>query len=135
MREEYRRTAGIALKFEYFYKVRYYMLIRNSSTIDDREHDKINSQLAYSPSLEAAVALMLADPALVDELETHSFKFIRAARFLKDNAPHVFQIREMRAEAKNSMDRWLWDLLDKEHRSSFSLQSSTPGGSQPDHRL
>jgi hypothetical protein len=88
------------------------MPIGNSGTIDEREHEQIDSELCYSPSLEAAVKLILGDPAFVGERETPSFKFIRAARFLKDNAPHVFQIREMHTKAKNSMDRWLWDLLD-----------------------
>jgi hypothetical protein len=92
------------------------MRIEHSGTIDQREHDNVDSELTYSPSLEAAVKLILGDPAFVGELETSSFKFIRAARFLKDNAPHVFQIREMGAGARNSMDRWLWDLLDKEYR-------------------
>jgi hypothetical protein len=69
------------------------MPIGNSGTIDEREHDKIDSELSYSPSLEAAVKLILGDPAFVGERETPSFKFIRAAKFLKDNAPHVFQIR------------------------------------------
>ena len=106
------------------------MLIRHSPMIEDAGRDKINSQFSYSPSLEAAMQLILADPAFAGEVETHSFQFIRAARFLKDNAPHVFQIREMRAEAKNSMDRWLWDLLDKEYQSSLSLQLPTPGAHQ-----
>jgi hypothetical protein len=100
------------------------MPIGTSGAIDDTEHDNIQSQLSYSPSLEAAVQLILAHPVFEDELETSSFKFIRAARFLKDNAPHVFQIREMRAGNKNSMDRWLWDLLDRESRSSLSLNPS-----------
>jgi hypothetical protein len=95
------------------------MLIGNHRTIDATEHDNINSRLSYSPSLEAAVQLILADPAFVGALETHSFQFIRAARFLKAHAPHVFQIREMRAEAKNSMDRWLWDLLDRDRPSDL----------------
>ena len=38
--------------------------------------------------------LILGDPAFVGERETPSFKFIRAARFLKDSAPHVFAIRD-----------------------------------------
>ena len=88
------------------------MPIGNSGTIDETEHEQIDSEPSYSPSLEAAVKLILGDAAFVGEQETPSFKFIRAARFLKDNAPHVFQIREMGTEAKNSMDRWLWDLLD-----------------------
>jgi hypothetical protein len=87
------------------------MPIGNHPTTDAANHDNINSQLSYSPSLAAAVQLILADPAFVGALETPSFQFITAARFLKANAPHVFQIREMRAQAKNSMDRWLWDLL------------------------
>jgi hypothetical protein len=95
------------------------MLIANPHTAAAPENANINSQFSYSPSLEAAVQLILSDPAFVDALETHSFQFIRAARFLKDNAPHVFQIREMRAEAKNSMDRWLWDLLDRERPGDY----------------
>jgi len=57
------------------------------------------------------VNLILADPAFVGDRATPSFKFLRAARFLKNNAPHVFQIHEM-GTVENSMDRWLWDLLD-----------------------
>ena len=87
------------------------MPIGNSGTIDERELDKIDSELSYSPSLGTAVKLILRDPAFMGEQETFSFKFIRVARFLKDNAPHAFQIRETGAEAKSRMDRWLWDLL------------------------
>jgi hypothetical protein len=82
-----------------------------SGRVDEREHDKIDSELPYSPSLERALNLILGDPAFVGERETSSFKFIRAARFLNGNAPRVFQIREMGTDAKNGMDRWLWDLL------------------------
>src|ERR1700738_5111285 len=99
------------------------MLIGHSPMTDDTGRDKINSQFSYSPSLEAAMQLILADPAFAGELETRSFQFIRAARFLKDNAPHVFQIREMRAEAENGMDRWLWDFLDKEDQFLFPFNS------------
>jgi hypothetical protein len=81
-----------------------------SNTIKERELDKIDSGLSYSPSLLAAVKLILDDPTFVDEQGTFSFKFISVARFLKDNAPHVFQIHE-NTETKNTMDRWLWDLL------------------------
>ena len=102
------------------------MLIGHSPMTEDRGRDKINSQFSYSPSLEAAMQLILADPAFAGEVETHSFQFIRAARFLKDNAPHVFQIHEMRAGTKNSMDRWLLDLLERESRSSLSLNPSAP---------
>jgi hypothetical protein len=87
------------------------LLMTNSHFIDPSNHDKNHSRLSYSPSLEAAVQLLLADPAFQDDPGTSSFKFIWAARFLKDNAPHVFHVREMRAGTKNSMDRWLWDLL------------------------
>jgi hypothetical protein len=41
------------------------------------------------------------------------------ARFLKANAPHVFQIREMGTEERNSMDRWLWDLLEQEFATAM----------------
>ena len=88
------------------------MPIGTSGTIDERELDKIDSEFSYSPSLGTAVKLILGDPAFMGEHETFSFKFIRVAKFLKDNAPHAFQIREMGTDAKNSMDRWLWDLLD-----------------------
>ena len=72
-----------------------FMLLGNSRTVDEREHTKIDSELSYSPSLEAALNRVLGDPAFLGERATPSFKFIRAARFLKDNAPHAFQIREM----------------------------------------
>ena len=88
------------------------MRIGNSDTIDGRDRETTNSEYSYSPSLDAALKLILRDPAFVDERETPSFKFIRAARFLKVNAPHAFQIREMGVEIKSGMDRWLWDLLD-----------------------
>ena len=81
-----------------------------SNTIKDVELDKIGSVLSYSPSLSAAVKLILDYPTFVDEQGPFSFKFIRVARFLKDNAPHAFQIHE-NSGAKNSMDQWLWDLL------------------------
>jgi hypothetical protein len=68
------------------------MGIRN--TIKESELDKIRSVLSYSPSLLAAVKLILDYPIFVDEQGTFSFKFIRVARFLKDNAPHVFQIHK-----------------------------------------
>jgi hypothetical protein len=73
---------------------------------DERELDKIDSELSYSQSLGTALKLMLKDPAFVGERETFSFKFIRVARFLKNNAPHVFQIRETGTEAKKRMDCW-----------------------------
>jgi hypothetical protein len=89
------------------------MLLGNSGTIYEKEHDKIDSRLSYSSSLEAAMNLILGHPALLGEGATPSFKFITAARFLRENAPHAFQIREMGIPAQNSMDRWLWNLLDR----------------------
>ena len=89
------------------------MLLGNSGTIDEKEHNKIDSELSYSSSLEAAMNRILGHPAFLDERATPSFKFIRAARFLRENAPHAFQIREMGIPAQNSMDRWLWNLLDR----------------------
>ena len=80
--------------------------------IGERKRDQIDSELSYSPRLEAAVNLILGDPAFMGDKGTPSFKFLRAARFLKSQAPHVFEIHEMGTVAKNGMDRWLWDLLD-----------------------
>ena len=80
--------------------------------IGERKRDQIDSELSYSPRLEAAVNLILGDPAFVGDKGTPSFKFLRATRFLKNQAPHVFEIHEMGTVAKNGMDRWLWDLLD-----------------------
>jgi hypothetical protein len=99
------------MKFEPLFINPVIMRIGNADTNAKREHEKIDSELSYSPRLGAALKLILRDSAFVDERETFSFKFIRAARFLKDNAPHAFQIRETGAEAKSRMDRWLWDLL------------------------
>ena len=84
----------------------------NIGVIDEGKRDKIDARLSYSPSLEAAVNLILGDPAFVGDRGTPPFKFLTAARFLKDNAPQVFQIHEIGTVAKNDMDRWLWDLLD-----------------------
>jgi hypothetical protein len=89
------------------------MLLENSGTIDAKEHEKIDSQLSYSSSLEAAMNSILEHPAFMGEGATPSFKFIRAARFLRENAPHVFQIRETGIPEQNRMDRWLWNLLDR----------------------
>src|ERR1700747_3282098 len=67
----------------------------NIGVIDEGKRDKIDSRLSYSPSLEAAVNLILGDPTFVGDRATPTFKLLRAARFLKDSAPHVFQIQEM----------------------------------------
>ena len=88
------------------------MLLENSGTIYENEHNQIDSELSYSSSLEAAMNLILKHPTFTGEKATPSFKFIRAARFLRENAPHAFQIREMGIPAQNNMDRWLWNLLD-----------------------
>jgi hypothetical protein len=52
-------------------------------------------------------------PAISSTPEIPSLKFIKAARFLKNNAPHPFQIREMGAKSEDNMDRWLWDFLEQ----------------------
>jgi hypothetical protein len=85
---------------------------RPRGTTDERELEKIDPVLSYSLSLRMAVRLVLRELAFFCERETFSCKFIRVARFLKDNAPHVFQSTEMGSKSKNTMDRWLWDLLD-----------------------
>jgi hypothetical protein len=72
---------------------------------------QIVSEISYSPSLEAAVEFILRDSTISNPEETPSYRFITAARFLKNNAPHLFQVREMGAKSENRMDRWLWDLL------------------------
>jgi len=53
----------------------------------------------------------MQDPSISGPLDTPTAQFIIAARFLKTNAPHSFQIREMGAQPENLMDRWLWDFL------------------------
>ena len=87
------------------------MRIKSSDYLDERNREAINSEYSYSPRLEAALKLILKDPAFLNLVGTPSVKFLRAARFLKANAPRVFQISEMGTNAKNGMDRWLWDLL------------------------
>ena len=74
-------------------------------------HSQIVSEISYSPSLEVTFEFILQTFSVSASRETPSFQFITAARFLKTNAPHLFQIREMGAKSENRMDRWLWDLL------------------------
>jgi hypothetical protein len=74
-------------------------------------HSQIVSEISYSPSLGVTFEFILRNSSISDNLGTPSFQFITAARFLKNNAPHLFQIREMGATSENRMDRWLWDLL------------------------
>jgi hypothetical protein len=74
-------------------------------------HSKIASEMSYSPSLEVTIEFILRNSSISNSRETPSFQFVTAARFLKNNAPHLFQIREMGAKSENRMDRWLWDLL------------------------
>jgi hypothetical protein len=69
------------------------------------------SAISYSPSLEAAIEFILRDSTISNPRDTPSYRILTAARFLKNNAPHLFQIREMGAKSENRMDRWLWDLL------------------------
>jgi hypothetical protein len=78
---------------------------------DSGTNDQSSPLLSYSPSLEAAMQFILADPTIRSDIETPSLKFIRVARFLKINAPHVFHVREMLPGAMNTMDRWLWDFI------------------------
>ena len=44
------------------------LLMTYSPIIDPSNHDKNHSGLSYSPSLEAAVQLLLADPAFQDAM-------------------------------------------------------------------
>jgi hypothetical protein len=69
------------------------------------------SEVSYSSSLGVTFEFILRDPAICNPQDTPSSRFITAARFLKNNAPQLFQIREMGARSENRMDRWLWDLL------------------------
>jgi hypothetical protein len=69
------------------------------------------SEISYSHGLELTFKFILKDSSITNPQNTPPFRFITAARFLKNNAPHLFQIREMGAKAENRMDRWLWDLL------------------------
>jgi hypothetical protein len=74
-------------------------------------YSQIVSEISYSRSLEVTFEFILRNSSISNSRETPSFQFITAARFLKNNAPHLFQIREMGAKSENRMDRWLWDLL------------------------
>ena len=69
------------------------------------------SEVSYSQGLERTFEFILKNSPSSDSQDKPSFQFITAARFLKNNAPHLFQIREMGAKSENRMDRWLWDLL------------------------
>lgn len=73
----------------------------------------MDSEISYSPKLQVAFKLMLENPAISSSPERSSFKFVKAARFLKNQAPHLFQVREMGAKLENRMDRWLWDFLEQ----------------------
>jgi hypothetical protein len=69
------------------------------------------SEISYSHGLERTFEFLLKNSSIPNSPDTPSSQFITAARFLKNNAPHLFQIREMGAKSENHMDRWLWDLL------------------------
>jgi hypothetical protein len=71
------------------------------------------SEVSYSHGLERTFEFILQNSSSPNSQDTPSFQFITAARFLKNNAPHLFQIREMGAKSENRMDRWLWDLLNE----------------------
>jgi hypothetical protein len=66
----------------------------------------------YSPKLQAAFQFILEHPAISESPGSRSSKFIIAARFLKANAPHCFQIRHIGIESEDFRDRWLWEFLD-----------------------
>jgi hypothetical protein len=101
------------------------MRIKNLVHLDEQNREAIHSEYSYSPRLDAALKLILNDPAFFELPGTPSIKFLRAARFLKTNAPHAFQIREMGALTKSNMDRWLWDLLSSE--ASSKLENDREG--------
>ena len=70
-----------------------------------------DSEQVYSPNLGAAFQFMLEHPLISDSPGSQSFKFILVARFLKRNAPHLFQVRQIGSESEKGTDRWLWDFL------------------------
>jgi hypothetical protein len=74
---------------------------------------QIDSEVSYSSKLQIAFKHVLEDPGISSSPERPSLKFLKAARFLKNHAPHLFQIREMGAKSENRMDRWLWEFLDQ----------------------
>ncbi len=88
--------------------------IEKSGSVYKMELNKLASDLSYSASLGMAMKLVLSDAAFAGDPESFSRRFIKAARFLKANAPHSFQIREMGTADINRMDRWLWDILEGE---------------------
>lgn len=51
-----------------------------------------------------------------------------AARFLKEDAPYLFQFREMGADVENAMDRWLWDLLNENQAMNYQNNREKEGG-------
>jgi hypothetical protein len=67
--------------------------------------------MSYSPSLETTLKFILEDPSFTNSLDRTPLQFITAARFLKNNAPRLFEVREAGAKSENRMDRWLWDIL------------------------
>jgi hypothetical protein len=80
-----------------------------AGTNDERELDKIGlgTFLFLKPEDGSEAGSQRA--ACFGERKTFSFKFIMVASFLKENAPHVFQITETGSKSKNRMDRWqLW---------------------------
>src|SRR5450631_3197906 len=117
--EEYWRISGMMTTFGRSHIDHPIMRIKNADRLDEQNREAINSGYSYSPRLEAALKLILKDPAFLDQPGTPSVKFLRAARFLKANAPHAFRIREMGAQTKSNMDRWLWDLIGSEASSKL----------------
>jgi hypothetical protein len=66
----------------------------------------------YSPKLQAAFEFILDHPVISESPGSRSSKFIMAARFLKANAPHFFQVRHIGIKSEDLRDRWLWEFLD-----------------------
>lgn len=77
----------------------------------------------YSPKLQAAFQFILDHPAISASPGSRSFKFIMAARFLKANAPHFFQVRNIGIESEDLRDRWLWEFLDAMHPEIVGLNT------------
>jgi hypothetical protein len=84
---------------------------RAISGVKQMASSQMVSEVSYSSTLQHAFTLLLREPSITSQLERPSSQFIAVARFLKNNAPHSFQIREMGARSENHMDRWLWDFL------------------------
>jgi hypothetical protein len=86
-------------------------------------------EIFYSPKLQAAFQFILDHPAISESPGSRSSKFIMAARFLKANAPHFFQVRHIGMESEDFRDRWLWEFLDAMSPEIVGLKTSGEVGS------